>query len=196
MTDPYDVNPMPARLAVACPACGCEAVYEPATVAPIRRRRNVPYFKRHKDFLYVRGRADAGGYRHLAVHFPGLAPGRLEALKAFPAEESAVAWAPVSDGWRHFFPVGSIACGTCGHRARHRLRWPQDAWFQAGYRGHVLWAWDRDSAGDLLAYVEAKDRRRRDYRHRLMLMKVPGRFLTAKARPQVAKQLRRRLRAK
>lgn len=87
--------------------------------------------------------------------------------------------------------LGVVRCGACHHVAAHRLRWPDDAWFQWDVRGTRLWAWDEPHARVLLAYVESL--RREPARHRgysASLRKLPAVILAARNRALVAKKIR------
>lgn len=187
MTAPYEVNPMPAVLDVRCPRCGGPARYDHAGIACIKRRENVDFFRRSRDFSTARVDT-AGGKAHVAVLWHGLNRRDAHTMPPLPGDETLDSW--LRD--RHTGPhpdAGVITCPGCGLRRKHRLDWPQDAWFQIAYRGHVLWAFTRDHGLELLDYVRAQNRCRGRYRYRAFLMKVPTLFLTARARGDVAKKL-------
>jgi hypothetical protein len=91
--------------------------------------------------------------------------------------------------------LGSFRCDACNLRNRHRLRWPADAYFTASYKGHVLWAFDRDSATALNGYLGSKLRNvSKNYgRWEYFFRHIPAIFKTHKARAVVTKQLQRLL---
>jgi hypothetical protein len=87
---------------------------------------------------------------------------------------------------------GLIQCSGCHSNQKHRLSWPQDAYWQWEIRGEVLWAWDRNHACEILNYVRSELRpSRRPYRLRY----VPEHFLSAKVRPHIASKLAQSLSA-
>jgi hypothetical protein len=65
----YEWNPMPHEVAVACPECGKEAVFESAMWVGIARRKDVPFFKEEPP---VRVLPPAGANRVLPLR--GLLP--------------------------------------------------------------------------------------------------------------------------
>ena len=78
---------------------------------------------------------------------------------------------------------------------KHKLDWPEEAYFQVSYKGKVLWAYDRKTASKLLNYIKSDDRRKRielqpSYIVQdAFLRKIPEHFQTAKARKAIAKKL-------
>ena len=195
MTGPYEWNPMPHVLDVTCPRCRGAAVFELAEVVRVRRNADLAFFEASSLFECRTFEGDRGGPWRGAVYYA-----RLHG----PAETTIVGlpdgYAP-SD-WAHPTPPrgadpsesdGAIACGACGLRARHALRWPADARYRIEYRGHELWAWHRESALELRRYIASTDRGRAGYRWELFLRHVPAVFLAAKARATVVKRLDRLL---
>lgn len=87
---------------------------------------------------------------------------------------------------------GLIQCSHCHTNKKHRLHWPADAYWQWGIRGELLWAWDRDHATKILAYVRETVRPSR-YSHNLRY--VPSHFLSAKVRDLVVQKMENSLNA-
>ena len=180
---------MPHVLAVICPNCGQEARFEFAEGRSVNRAHR-QWFHRSRSFELQKIQLSGGARQVVAMHYPGLRGKSLETIDEFPPGHSA-------DNWRHSQYLvrsvtgqdGTLACRSCDVRRKHRLRWPNDAWFQIEYRGRLLWAFDRDMASRLLAYIEGKIRPGPDWQ----LLKVPAHFRSAKARDEVAKRLRARL---
>lgn len=85
---------------------------------------------------------------------------------------------------------GLTQCGNCHHQSKHQLNWPQDAYWQWEIRGDTLWAWDRDHAESILAYVQET---RRPARTSLLLRYIPSHFLSAKVRDLVVQKITRSL---
>ncbi|MHA6288352.1 hypothetical protein [Maricaulis sp. CAU 1757] len=107
---------------------------------------------------------------------------------------------PILTGKAHDNPdgdiVGTISCPACGHQARHVVVWPDEAFFQATYRGAVLWAFDRAMAQDLRRWLAAgadREAVRQQSAYRVWLMRVPAVLLGAKARDTVLARLDRLL---
>ncbi|MEO1155511.1 MAG: hypothetical protein AAFV31_16880 [Pseudomonadota bacterium] len=190
MTGPYDQHHMPRELAVTCPACGACATFHFAAAREIERNSDKPYFEASKAFE-VR-RVFRNGWQSTAIYYFGLGAKGLDNIEDLPDGYSASDWHHrrySGQGQR-----GAIVCGSCGLRRKHRLKWPDDAFFQIEFRGRVLWAFDRQSMVSLIAYVEAADRKPQRRRgQETFLIKVPSHFLAAKARDRVARRLRDRL---
>jgi len=192
MTGPYEWNPMPRVLAVTCPSCQSEAAFEFCTLHQVAKK-DLSAFERLKHFDLVKTR-ERSGYRYLAVFYPGLHGDLPGALRDLPDGYAPQDWAqPQYAYMNNGFEQGSIVCGACGSRRKHVLRWPHDAFFQVEHKDHVLWAFNRDTAVDLLRFVQADNRDFRRFTYRHFLMKVPSVFLSKKARPAVAKKLLRLL---
>ena len=86
---------------------------------------------------------------------------------------------------------GVVRCPACHRVARHRLRWPADAYFQWSIRGQTLWAWNAGDARVLLHYVESTLRAPERYPgHAKSLRELPAVFLTARNRGLVARRIR------
>lgn len=193
MTGPYDWNPMPPVLDVACPRCGGAARFEFATIVRIRENRLIPVFERHRQLDVRRfagrdGRAWTG-----AVFFPGVGCSGAAALRDLPEGHTARDWAHLQRGGRLHPSLGAVRCGGCGAAFRHDLAWPADAWFQVAHRGHVLWAFDRAHAEELHAYIASEARDRTAFRRELALRHIPAVFLERRARARVCALLERRL---
>ena len=196
MTEAYEWNPMPHCLAVVCPDCGSEARFEFAEVVRIKLRKDVGYFEQSKDFEVARTTDYGGGYCNVAIYFHGLKQSGLSALQDLPEGYEPKDWEHSQYLLRSTAQdLGAIVCTSCGMRRKHVLNWPGDAYFKIDHKQGVLWAFDREHASELLRYVRSADRDRGNFRYRASLMKVPTRFLTAKARDSVAKALDRILSA-
>lgn len=190
MTWPSKWNPTPPVLAVTCPKCGGEARFEFAVYRQVVSAHR-PWFRRSNEFelLNVHGQ---GGAEHpvMAVYYPGLRGRALHTIRDFPAGMSPQQFGHSPyDRLRINGSAGTLSCLSCDIRRKHRLTWPNDAWFQVVYRGRVLWAFDRDMAIRLVAYIEGKLRPHPDSQ----LLRVPSHFRTAKARVEVTKRLLLRL---
>jgi hypothetical protein len=185
---------MPHRVAVVCPSCRACAEFEFAEVCRIQLREDLPYFQNSDVLEYQRFQDTTGHFWNGAVYYAGLHGDPKLALHNLPAGYEPMQWAHSEYLYRnHGLDLGSIHCARCRLRAKHDLRWPDEAYFAISYRSKVLWAFDRDSATELLKYLEATHRNSANFRWRSFLLHVPTLFKTAKARQAVCKELRRLL---
>jgi len=90
---------------------------------------------------------------------------------------------------------GVCTCGSCGYRAKHEFQWPEDAYYKTEVRGQMLWAWGRDEAEALRAYIASPDRKFTGIArtHFWFLRHVPKHFLEVKHRTEALKKLDRLL---
>ena len=196
---------MLSEVTIRCPDCArnnkkSEARFIFSRVHKIQNK-DLDYFQRSKSFEVRRFQDSCGGYWKGAVHYPGIGTA-LEAATDLPE-----GYAP--HHWKHrqgllYFgylkDTGVVHCRTCHRRKKHRLNWPEEAYFQVEYKGQTLWAYDREYALKLLHYIDGTGRKKRltgpngeqDYHVQdFFLRKIPTHFQTAKARPIVVKKLRR-----
>lgn len=181
MSSPYQYDPTPERLEIRCPKCGA-----PARFGFGRRRYVDSRALRAELALHPAYELDirvewANNHRTIATYYPDLDP-----LQTGPLVM------PERGTWRHS-RRGSVHCGACGFRTRHRLCWPDDAVYTCEVRGKTLWAWTRDHAVTLRNFIASPHRDRRQFRHSLFLMHVPSHFLKAKHRAEALKKLERLL---
>ena len=105
---------------------------------------------------------------------------------------SLVPWRPPrrGEGWRHYAD-GVVRCGACHLVARHRLRWPEDAFFRWNVRGTPLWAWHAEHARVLHDYVAARVRDPFQYPqpYPRSLQRLPADVLAGRSRERVSKQI-------
>lgn len=88
---------------------------------------------------------------------------------------------------------GLVQCSHCHTNKKHKLHWPDDAYWQWEIRGELLWAWDRDHAKEILAYVKKTVR---PSRHSYHLRYVPSHFLSSKVRDLVVQKMENKLNTK
>ena len=160
-------------LNVRCPRCGGQATFrkpfaffnQPVAGTPTRRW---------------------GGW-HVLERYPHLLP--WQAPKG-----SSSQYLTTGVGDSQGYPLmqrGVIECGAGCEPVVHVLTWPEDAWWQWSIRGRMLWAWDREHAGQILDYVRATDRPPRSTYG--PLGSLPSHFLSAKVREAVVKAISRTL---
>ncbi|MYN04649.1 hypothetical protein GTP41_21375 [Pseudoduganella sp. DS3] len=194
MTRPYEWKPIPHQLDVTCPNCGQQAEFEFAEVVRIKLKVDIEFFQKSSVFEYQQFEDSCGHLWHAAIFFQGMHGSPHRAIHELPDGYSAQDWEHsryLSN--RKTWPVGSVHCANCHLRRRHRLNWPDDAYFSIAYRHHVLWAFHRESAVDLLAYLLNAKRGVSGYRWGTYLMHVPTVFKVKKAREAVGKKLARLL---
>lgn len=93
-------------------------------------------------------------------------------------------------GYR-LFEHGVVRCPACHLVARHRVRWPEDAFFRWRIRSETLWAHDEAHARVLLAYVESTLRDPGRFPgYAAGLRRLPALFLSARKRALVARRIR------
>ena len=87
---------------------------------------------------------------------------------------------------------GLVQCSHCHTNMKHRLNWPNDAFWKWDIRGEILWAWDRDHAKEILDYVKKAVR---PSRYSYTLRYIPSHFLSAKVRGLVVQKMEKNLKA-
>jgi hypothetical protein len=87
----------------------------------------------------------------------------------------------------HEVPTWGVAlCSQCAYRAKHRLRWPDDAFYKISVMGDTLWAWDASYLELLRKFISSTDRSLpKHWMHRKFVTHVPSKFLRAKHRKAV-----------
>lgn len=190
MTGRYDWNPMPHRVDVKCPRCAARAEFEFAEVHRIELKKDVPFFRDSPLFEYRMFQDSCGHYWHGAIFYAGLHGDPQSALHELPAGYEPRDWSHSKYLYRSGdLDLGSVRCEHCHLRAKHTLRWPEDAYFSLSYRNQVLWAFHRESASDLRDYLLSTSREVSRYRWSSFLLHVPTVFKTHKARAAVTRHL-------
>src|SRR5688500_328649 len=133
MTYRHEWNPMPHEVAVACPNCRKEAVFERATRAGIALKKDIPCFKKTRLFEYVHDPSPTG-FSHCAWYIPRLHGRGVEPIQRLPVGYSPQDWAPKSWSEYHCGRFGTIYCAACGLLRKHSLDWPKDAFYQVTIR--------------------------------------------------------------
>lgn len=196
MTGLYDWNPMPHVVSVKCPDCAGLARFEFAEIVKIDCREDLPFFQNSSLFEYRRFQDSCGHYWHAAIYYPSLHGDGIGAISDLPAGYSPADWSHSRYLRGNCGPErGAVSCTRCHLRRPHTLNWPQDAFYSATYKGQLLWAFDRESALELAAYIGSKSRAISQYRWGRFLLHVPTAFKSHKARYTIQKQLGRLLEA-
>ena len=197
MTLPYEDNPMPHVLSVQCPDCKHEAVFEFSECVRIRRTHDIKYFKASPMFEHKKASNRDGQGVNLACYYHKLTQHTLPEISDLPDGYSMADWEHSSYMYRPYeFDAGTVICRSCGLRRKHNLSWPSDSYFQIHHKQQILWAFDRESAVEILDFIRSKNRDRSKYKYRSFLLKIPPQFLDKKVRDVVAKRLSARLLAK
>jgi len=159
------------EIAVAWPMCGKEAIFT-------------------EPFLFVQSEEMANSQNLPKVKFnSGYAVVRFP--KIFPWRAKENQWTKVSFGGER--PVwGVISCRSCPCRRKHKLDWPQDAFYKVEVCNDVLWGWSRDHFVSIRDFISSKDRdlgKRPNYSW--LHKKIPAHFLNVKRRAAVVKAIDR-----
>ncbi|HVG00907.1 MAG TPA: hypothetical protein VND68_13795 [Chloroflexia bacterium] len=153
---------IPGPFNVRCPRCGGKAEYD------------LPFD------LYTATKGEPPGEER-PLHRWG---GWLVAEK-YP---SVKPWDDAADGISE--SDGVVKCSACHLVKEHRLRWPQDAFYQWEIRGNTLWAFNVEHAYVLKDFLGGKERDvTRFPQYARSLIKMSGELLSAKVRDQVAKEI-------
>ena len=189
MTRIYEFHRMPHRVDMTCPACRKRAEFEFAEVVSIKLKADRPYFEQNSLFETRKFEDLQGRPWYGACYFEGLHGDPRLAIHALPAGYAPGNWSHPSTPSRDHDSgdIGSVRCAHCGARGKHMLDWPADACYSIGYRGHALWAYNRDCAAALLAYLSSTDRK--SYGGwTVFLLHLPTVFKVRKARDTLARR--------
>lgn len=193
MTGTYEWNPMPHKVDVRCKKCNGLAVFEFAEVVKIALKKDISFFQQNKLFEYQLLIDSCGHKWHGAFFFEGL-HGSVKSITGLPEGYSPNNWAHSKYLKRsHGFDLGSVRCNCCGTNQVHAIDWPNEAYYSIEYKGHQLWAFNRESATDLHSFISGDERKVSDYKWRGFLLHIPTVFKTKKAREPVVKKLNRLL---
>lgn len=186
---------MPYQVAIQCPDCAREALFAFFECVEIRFKKDIEYFKQSPLFEYRKVIYDGVGV-NLACYYHRLSQNSLPDITDLPDGYSMADW---EHGFRYRmygFNDGTIVCHDCGHRKKHVLSWPGEAYFQIEYKQKMLWAYDRDSTVELLDYICSKNRDRARYKYRSFLLHLPAHFQAQNARAHIIKYLSAKLLSK
>lgn len=194
MTGTYDWNPMPHKLDINCPLCGEHCVFEFAEIVRIKLKRDVPYFEKSDVFEYLVFTDSCGHKWHGAIYFANLHGGSTQAITNLPEGYSPCDWAHSKYLTGNHGPdLGAFICCSCQTRKPYTLQWPEDAYYSIGYKGQILWAFNRQSALDLRDYILSKERKIEKYQWAKLLLHVPTVFKKQSARENIVKLINKLL---
>ena len=183
---------MPHQLDIKCPACQEKAQFEFAEVQKIFLKEDIDFFKSSKVFEYRKFQDSCGHYWHGALYYAGLHGDPDIALGVLPQGYTPSDWKHSTYLYRsHNLEIGSVRCYCCGLRAKHKLQWPEDAYFSVSYKNQLLWAFNQESAQELHDYLLSFQREHLKYKWAAFLLHVPTVFKTRKASWTISKQLLR-----
>ena len=161
---------------IACPSCGKLAKFEePFEFVMQGEERSIDLDSTHQ-----------WGEMHVIERFPNQIPWEA------PKNKSAFLRGSKDNG-EDGYPLltnGLVRCSHCHINTKHRLNWPQDAYWQWNIRGELLWAWDKNNAFEILAFIKATQRPTRKY---TSLRYIPSHFLSAKVRELVVNKMQKSL---
>lgn len=116
------------------------------------------------------------------------------AIDSLPEGYSSADWNHSRYLYRSYgMDTGTTTCHRCGYRKRHELDWSREAFYQVEYRRAHLWAFHRESAVQLRAFIASPDRNPKKYKWGSLMLHVPTHFLHSSARPTILKRLDRLL---
>ncbi len=187
-------NPMPHVLDINCPSCGKPAIFEFAETVRIALKQDIVFFQDSDLFECRRFQDSCGHYWHGAVFYALLHGGSTAVIEALPKGYLPAQWDHPSSLTRHRdTPLGAYRCGQCHEGGTHTLDWPHDAQYSMAYKGHVLWAFNRDSAVALRDFLSSNHRSTVNSRWQRFLSHVPTRFKDRKARARLVQLIERLL---
>lgn len=196
MTLPYQDNLMPHVLALACPQCSHEAVFDFMECVKIRLKKDIAYFQKSKVFEHRKTRNHDGHGINLACYFHKLDYHSLPDIADLPQGYAITDWAHSNYVYRTYgLGEGTVVCTQCGLRRKHKLNWPDEAYYKINVKQHSLWAFNRQSAIDLRDYIQSEDRDRSVYKSRHFLLKVPSHFQAKNLRDLIVKRFTAKLSA-
>lgn len=185
---------MPHLVAVACPRCGSEAMFEFAELVRIERKEDVSYFQNSDVFEYRFVESAGSGRWHAAIYYHGLKSSSTSNIRNLPEGYQPEDWRHGPNLCRsHGSDIGTLVCGACFLRRKHELDWPKEAFFQLEYKQHVLWAFNRETVVELIEFIKSQGRREEEQKWSRFLRHVPSHFLQSGAREPVLKKLNRLL---
>jgi len=188
----YEFKPFPNMVSILCPCCQKEAQFCFVVIVPIHKKEDISYFQKRKDFRYERF-ISRGVVWHAAVYFPGLIHTEPTSIQDLPQGYCPQKLAHPRYLKEHQdYPWGTLTCSHCVLSKKHKLHWPQDAYYHITYKGDRLWAFDRQmflSIHQLIASTQRSKIENANY----FLRFIPKQFLAAKARSTICSRIEKRL---
>lgn len=164
------------RVDIRCPVCGQRAAFwEPFIFIDAQRFPSDERRPAHKwgDWMVI---------ERFPTHLPWRAPNTAARHPWRRGEDRSCGYPMLTHGW--------VQCPHCHADTKHRLQWPEEAYWQWQIRGKILWAWDRPHAETILAFIAADHR---PSRRAADLRRLPAHFLSAKVRDLTVKRMRQLL---
>jgi len=105
---------------------------------------------------------------------------------------------PISLGEDKGAFVCRISCLKCGFQNDRLISWPENAYWKFNVKGKVLWAWSKDHAETIAAFLNSTQRKPFNhagsgFNHITSLYHIPTHFKLAKNRAIAVKQIERKL---
>ncbi len=185
-------------LLIKCPDTGKPAEFVISSAVQIHPKHQA-YFEHSRHFRVTASAQTPGG---LIAHFLHGIGASLETITDLPCAYQPSLWArrQCVRPRRRGRLLGTLYAADAAPPRRHIVQWPEDAWFQVTLKGRTLWAYDRASALELYDFLASSDRHKKIYfeakskgpqpwAHNPFLNRIPGVFLTAKARPDLVRKL-------
>lgn len=119
--------------------CANQANFEFAEQVKLKSNNDLTWFTQSPHFECGKNKEDDGRSYHVATHFHGLQMQYLPNISDLPDGYCISDWAhPQHKLTLRSSMLGIVICQHCGTRRKHGLLWPREAYYQIGYRGHVL----------------------------------------------------------
>ena len=211
----YDNSYWPTTVSIVCPKCAHEALFSFVHLIRIENDLElIEFFKKSRYFDYFSFKDEVGysgyGVKYfeqlfgpLESHVDSLPPKLIQQIKNNKSE-----WFIPFKGVNAFcIPLerynqrvtmvadkneGSWRCYSCYRCSKHVLNWPIDAYYSVEYKGQILWAFNKESAQEVLAYLQQK-KCNKDDKYYNLIKRIPAIFTSSKARDSVIKKLIKRL---
>lgn len=193
MSELYDWQLMPPQLTIHCPRCSQAAQFTFAKVVSISQKAHITYFEKHPLFSYHKVADVNGQTHHLAFYYDSLGSVQQDSL---PHGYQTNDWAYSSYTYDiHQLSLGGMRCYHCHAFQKHKLDWPNDAFYSITYQQQMLWAYDDESCRALRHYIASNSREIKPSKWASYLLHIPRIFKSRHARTDIVKQLDKRLNA-
>lgn len=167
----------PSHADVVCPRCAARARFD----------EPFAFFSKAPDVPEEGKPVHRWGGWYVMERFPSLFPWKPP--RGPSSHGRFVGWWSV--GGYLLYEHGVVRCPACHLVAKHRLRWPADAFFKWRIRGQTLWARDEAHARVLLAYIGSTLRDPDAFPgYARELRKLPAPFIAGRNRALVAGRIR------
>lgn len=187
MTGFYEFFSLPNGVEVTCPHCAGCATFTFAHVFRLEKKDvhlfegrqfeikqfNQRFAHKWTGVLFFPPLLDASWREKLPEKYQGTSTWEHRANSAF------------TDGT----DLGLICCYQCMAKQKHRLEWPNDAFYSLEFKGHSLWAFNKQMMLQIRDYIQAKDRDAVFESEPIVIRHLPTIFKLAKNREILVKKI-------